>query len=162
MTTLDISMASDERGMDFSIGDHYENHRSSWVNTRLYLVFLISPLLLIGFWTNLVLTESHSPGHGLWEVWSRTCWEHWIILELHHPDIFMDIGTFLTWNPQSNCLILNVGSPPSVPRRFQRYLGWFWGRKASLIRGELRGSCFVSWFKLVGLDIVWQQLWTWT
>ena len=62
MTTLDISMASDERGMDFSIGDHYENHRSSWVNTRLYLVFLISPLLLIGFWTNLVLAESHLPG----------------------------------------------------------------------------------------------------
>ncbi len=57
-------MASDERGTDFSIRDHYENHRSSWVNIRLYLVFPISPLLLIGFWTNLVLTESHSPGES--------------------------------------------------------------------------------------------------
>jgi len=55
-------MASNKRGMDFSIGEHYRNHRSSQVNTRLYLVFPISPLLLIVFWTNLVLTESHSPG----------------------------------------------------------------------------------------------------
>src|SRR5258708_22041747 len=32
-------MASDKRGMNFSIGDHYRNHRSSQVNIRLYLVF---------------------------------------------------------------------------------------------------------------------------
>ncbi len=50
------------KGTDFPIGDHHRNHRSSWVNIRLYLVFPISPLLLIGFQTNLVLTESHSPG----------------------------------------------------------------------------------------------------
>ena len=54
-------MASEERGTDFSIQDHYGNYRVSWVNSRLCLVFPISPLLLIGFWTNLVLTESHSP-----------------------------------------------------------------------------------------------------
>ncbi len=64
MTTLDVSMASDERGTDFSIQDHYGNYRSSWVNLRLNLVFLISPFLLIGFQTNLVLTESHSPGES--------------------------------------------------------------------------------------------------
>jgi len=57
-------MASDRRGMDFSIGDHYGNYRGSWVNLRLHLVFPISPLLLIGFQTNLVLPESHSPGES--------------------------------------------------------------------------------------------------
>ncbi len=57
-------MASDERGMDFYIGDHYRKYRGSWVNIRLYLVFPISPLLLLGFWTNLVLTESHPPGES--------------------------------------------------------------------------------------------------
>src|SRR5258708_13077113 len=41
---------------------------------------------------------------------------------------------------------LNVGSLPLVPRCFHNYLGWFWGRKPILIRGESRGSCFVSWF----------------
>jgi len=57
-------MASHRRGMDYSIQDHYGNYRGSWVNLRLYLVFPISSLLLIGFWTNLVLTESHSPGES--------------------------------------------------------------------------------------------------
>ena len=55
-------MASDGRGTDFSIGDHYRKHRSSWVNIRLHLVFLISSLLPFGFWPNLVLMESHSLG----------------------------------------------------------------------------------------------------
>src|SRR5258705_9101372 len=54
----------------------------------------------------------------------------------------MDIGTFLMGNSRSNCSTLNVGSLPLVPRRFQEYLGWFWGRKASLIRGEIKGSLF--------------------
>ena len=62
MVTLDIAMASDERGMDYSIGDHNRNHRSSWVNITLYLVFPISSLPHFGFWTSLVLTESRSPG----------------------------------------------------------------------------------------------------
>ena len=62
MTTLDVAMASDRRGTDFSIQDHYGNYGDSRVNLRLHLVFPISSLLLIGFWTNLVLTESHSPG----------------------------------------------------------------------------------------------------
>src|SRR5258708_20239376 len=57
-------MASHRRGMDFSIHDHYGNYRGSQVNLRLYLVLLISPLLLIGFWTNLILTESHLPGES--------------------------------------------------------------------------------------------------
>ncbi len=57
-------MASHGRGTDISIGDHYGNHRSSRVNLRLHLVFPISSLLLIGFWTNLVLAESHSPGEA--------------------------------------------------------------------------------------------------
>src|SRR5258707_14301080 len=57
-------MASHGRGMDFSIQDHYGNYRVSRVNSRLYLVFPISPLPLIGFWTYLVLTESHSPGES--------------------------------------------------------------------------------------------------
>ena len=61
MTTLDVAMASDGRGTDFSIRDHYGNYRSSRVNLRLHLVFPISSLLLIGFRTNFVLTESHSP-----------------------------------------------------------------------------------------------------
>src|SRR5258708_18036156 len=55
--TLDVAMASHGRGTDFSIQDH-GNYRGSWVNLRLYLVFPISSLLLIGFWTNLVLTEA--------------------------------------------------------------------------------------------------------
>src|SRR6266446_650144 len=122
-------MPSHGRGTDFSIQDQYGNYRGSQVNIRLHLVFPISSLLLIGFWTYLVFT---------------------------------DIGAFLMGNPRSNRSTLNVGSPSSVPIRFQRYLGWFWGRKASLVRGESRGSCFVFLFKLVGLDIAWQQLWTWT
>src|SRR5258705_8060763 len=77
------------------------------------------------------------------EVWSRTRRGRRIIPELLYPDILTDIGAFLMGNSRSNCWTLNVGSPPSVPRRFQRYLGWFWGRNASLIRGESRGSCFV-------------------
>src|SRR5260221_199811 len=80
------------------------------------------------------------------EVWSRTRRGRRIIPELLHPDIFTDIGAFLMGNPRSNRLTLNVGSPSSVPIRFQRYLGWFWGRKASLVRGESRGSCFVFLF----------------
>ena len=44
--------------------DHYGNYRISWVNLRLHLVFPISLLPLIGFWTYLVLTESHSPGES--------------------------------------------------------------------------------------------------
>ena len=64
MNTLDVAMASHGRGTDFSIQYHYGNYRSSWVNLRLHLVFPISPLLLIGCWTNLVLTESHSPGES--------------------------------------------------------------------------------------------------
>ena len=55
-------MASHGRGADFSIQDHYGNYRDSQANLRLYLVFPISPLPLIGFWTYLVLTESHTPG----------------------------------------------------------------------------------------------------
>ena len=62
--TLDVAMASDERGMDISIEDHHGNHRGSWVNIRLYLVFAISPPLLIGFWTSLVPTESSSQGES--------------------------------------------------------------------------------------------------
>ncbi len=77
-------------------------------------------------------------------VWGRTRRGRRIIPELLHPDIFTDIGAFLIGNPRSNRSTLNVGSLPLVPRRFQRYLGWFWGRKASLTRGESRGSCFVS------------------
>ncbi len=64
MTTLDVAMASHGRGMDVSIQDHYGNYRGSQVNLRLHLVFPIYPLLLTGFWTNLVLTESHSPGES--------------------------------------------------------------------------------------------------
>ena len=57
-------MASDRRGMDFSTEDHYRKYRGSQVNIRFHLVFPISPLLLLGFWTNLVLTEGHSPGES--------------------------------------------------------------------------------------------------
>src|SRR5260221_13855817 len=80
------------------------------------------------------------------EVWSRTRRGRRRIPELLHPDIFTDIGAFLMGNPRSNRSTLNVGSPSSVPIRFQKYLGWFWGRKASLIRGKSRGVCLVSWF----------------
>src|SRR5258705_479085 len=45
-------------------------------------------------------------------------------------------------NPRSNRSTLNVGSLPLVPRRFQKYLGWFWGRKTSLIRGGIKGKLF--------------------
>ena len=57
-------MASHGRGTDVSIQDQYGNYRGSQVNLRLYLVFPISSLLLLGFWTNLVLTEIHSPGES--------------------------------------------------------------------------------------------------
>src|SRR5258708_232746 len=80
----------------------------------------------------------------LQEVWSRTHRGRRILPELLHPDIFTDIGTFLMGNSRSNRLTFNVGSLPLVLRCFQRYLGWFWGREASLVRGESRGSCFVS------------------
>src|SRR5258707_2698950 len=43
---------------------------------------------------------------------------------------------------RSNRSTLNVGSLPLVPRRFQKYFGWFWGRKASLIRGGIKGKLF--------------------
>src|SRR5258707_15843182 len=43
---------------------------------------------------------------------------------------------------RTNRSTLNLGSSPLVPRRFQRYLGWFWGRKASLIRGGIKGKLF--------------------
>src|SRR5258708_39900933 len=82
--------------------------------------------------------------HTLREVWSRTRRGRRIIPELLYPDILTDIGTFLMEDSQSNRWILNVSSPPSVPRRFQRYLGWFWGRNAGLIRGESRGGGFVT------------------
>jgi hypothetical protein len=62
--TLDVAMASDERGTNISIEDHYGNHRGSRVNIRLYLVLPISPLPLIEFRTNLVLTESSSSGES--------------------------------------------------------------------------------------------------
>ena|SRR5258707_5151931 len=119
MNTLDVAMASDRRGRDFSIEDHNRNYRSSWVNIRLHLVFLISFLILIGFQTNLVLTESHSPGESN-TIGSRSL-EQNLPRTLDNtgiapPDIFMDIGTFLIWIPQSNCLTLNVGSPPLSPR----------------------------------------------
>src|SRR5258708_6332161 len=45
-------------------------------------------------------------------------------------------------NSRFNRSALNVGSLPLVPRRFQKYLGWFWGRKASLIRGGIKGKLF--------------------
>ncbi len=64
MTTLDIAMASHGRGMDISIEDHSGNYWSNWVNLRLHLVFPISSLLLTGFRTNLVHTESHLPGES--------------------------------------------------------------------------------------------------
>ncbi len=64
MNTLDVAMASHRRGTDFSIQDHYGNYRGSQVNLRLYLVFPISSLLLIEFWTNLILAESHSSGES--------------------------------------------------------------------------------------------------
>ena len=57
-------MPSHGRGTDFSIQDQYGNYRGSWVNIRLHLVFPISSLLLVGFRTYLVLTESHSPGES--------------------------------------------------------------------------------------------------
>src|SRR5260221_4082440 len=62
--------------------------------------------------------------------------------ELLHPDILTDIGTFLMGNSRSNRSTLNVGILPLVPRRFQRYLGWFWCRKTSLIRGGIKGKLF--------------------
>ncbi len=61
MTTLDVAIASHGRGTDFSIQDHYGNYRGSRVNLRFYLVFPISSLPPVGFWTYLILTESHSP-----------------------------------------------------------------------------------------------------
>src|SRR5258707_11042493 len=78
----------------------------------------------------------------LQEVWSRTRRGRRIIPELHHPDILMDIGAFLMGNSRSNRSTLNVGSLPLVPRRFQKYLVWFWGRKAGLIRGGIKGKLF--------------------
>src|SRR5258708_9507113 len=77
------------------------------------------------------------------EVWSRTRRGRRIIPELLHPDIFTDIGTFLIGNPRSNRSTLNVGSPPSVSRCLQKYLGWFCGRKASLISGN-QGEVILS------------------
>src|SRR5258708_8711909 len=156
-------MASHERGTDFSIQEHYGNYRGSQVNIRLYLVFSdISPSthrILDVFDTHGKPLARRIQRRTLREVWSRTRRGRRIIPELLHPDIFTDICAFLMGNPRSNRSTLNVGSPSSVPIRFQRYLGWFWGRKASLVRGESRGSCFVFLFKLVWLNIASQRLW---
>ncbi len=57
-------MASDKRGTDYSIGDHYRKYRGSQVNIRLHLDFAISPPLLNEFWTSLVPTESYSQGES--------------------------------------------------------------------------------------------------
>ncbi len=62
--TLDVAKYSHGRGTDFFTPAHYGNHSSIQVNIRLHLVFPISPLLLIGFRTYLVLTESHSSGES--------------------------------------------------------------------------------------------------
>src|SRR5258708_27796300 len=143
-------MASHERGTDFSIQEHYGNYRGSQVNIRLYLVFSdISPStrrILDKFDTHGKPFTRRIQRRTLQEVWSRTRRGRRIIPELLHPDILMDIGTFLMGDSRSNRSTLNVGSLPLVPRRFQKYLGWFWGRKASLIRGKSRGVCLVSWF----------------
>ncbi len=144
-------MASDERGTDYSIGDHYRKYRSSWVSIRLHLVFEISPP------TPWILDKLGT--HRKLFTRSRTHQRCQIILELYHLDIFMDIGAFLIWDPWSNHSSFNAGSPPSVPRCYQRYLGWFWSRKAGLISENSRGRYFVSWTKLVGFNIVWQRLW---
>ncbi len=64
MTTLDVAEYSHGRGTDFPIQDHYGNYRGSQVNLRPHLVFPISPLPLIGFWTYLLLTESHLSGES--------------------------------------------------------------------------------------------------
>ena len=64
MDTLDVAEASHRREMGSSIQDQYGNNRGSHVDLRPYLVFQISPSLLIGFWSSLVLTERYSPGES--------------------------------------------------------------------------------------------------
>ena len=49
MDTLDIAEASHGRETGPSIQDQYGNNRGSHVDLRPYLVFQISPSLLIGF-----------------------------------------------------------------------------------------------------------------
>ena len=62
MDTLDVAEASYGRETGSSIQDQYGNNRGSHVDLRPYLVFLISPSPLIGFWSGLALTEIYSPG----------------------------------------------------------------------------------------------------
>ena len=64
MDTLDAAEASHGRETGSSIQDQYGNNRSSQVDLRPYLVFPISPSLLIGFWSSLTLTESYLPGES--------------------------------------------------------------------------------------------------
>ena len=64
MNTLDVAEVPHGRETGSSIQDHYGNNKGNHVDLRLYLVFPISPSLLIGFWSSLVLTESYSPGES--------------------------------------------------------------------------------------------------
>src|SRR5258708_1059459 len=67
------------------------------------------------------------------------------------------MGAFLFGNHRSSRSPFDVGSPPSVLIRFQRYWGWFWSRKPSLISGILRGRCFILWNWFVESNIVGQR-----
>ena len=64
MDTLDVAELSHGRETGSSIQDQYGNNKGSHVNLRLYLVFLISLLPLIGFWLSLELMECYSPGES--------------------------------------------------------------------------------------------------
>src|SRR5258708_28183871 len=66
-------------------------------------------------------------------------------------------GGFVFGNVRSSRLLDDVGSTPSVLIRFQRYWGWFWSRKSSLISGILRGECFILWNWFVESNIVGQR-----
>src|SRR5258708_17019982 len=66
-------------------------------------------------------------------------------------------GGFLFGNLRSSRLLDDVGSTPSVLICFQRYWGWFWSRKPSLISGILRGECFILWNWFVESNIVGQR-----
>src|SRR5260221_11453974 len=158
---LDVTRKSRTRGNEYFYWNLLQEHRESWVNIRLDLVSLISPLLSYGFWSNLVPTESYFQGAS-----------NVIGYERFGEELAEDVGYYqkLTWWSRSRILVPSflgtsvlvvrpskLAALPLVLIRFQRCWGWFWSRKPSLISGILRGECFILWNWFVKSNIVGQR-----
>ncbi len=149
------------RGNEYFYWNLMQKYRESWVIMRLDLVSLISPLPTYGFWSNLgTYGKLFSRGiqrHRLRKIWTRTRRGRRVLPEINSAVQIKNIGAFLFGNLRSSFSPFDIGSPPSVLIRFQRYWGWFWSRKLGLISGILRGECFILWNWFVKSNIAGQR-----